>query len=251
MVYYDDGTDFVDGSLSRSLPPILFSPRRTVSKNKNSQHDQVENIIIVALYFFYFIINLTVGKLKIGIHTEITSNMTMMKGNPGARNCYDVVRRFGHRYRIVILLMFSFAVVNYFFNTSNNYEQFSNSSNLRSSAASVVVANQQQCTFYLAESSIPHGGLGVFTSKPLRKGSAAQPWPDICVYLTDANSNKGTEIDSHVGIFISRRIAIPITCVVKRKLSQVHVHVVTSFFLSSFLFFFHSYLFTIFPAWKL
>lgn len=119
----------------------------------------------------------------------------MMKGNPGARNCYDVVRRFGHRYRIVILLMFSFAVVNYFFNT--NYEQFPNSSNLRSPAASVVVANQQQCTFYLAESSIPHGGLGVFTSKPLRKGSAAQPWPDICVYLTDANSNKGTEIDSH------------------------------------------------------
>jgi len=57
--------------------------------------------------------------------------------------------------------------------------------------------SNEMCDFYLAESSIPRGGLGVFTSKPLTQGSPAQAWPDICVYLTDASSKRGTEIDTH------------------------------------------------------
>jgi hypothetical protein len=39
--------------------------------------------------------------------------------------------------------------------------------------------------------------LGVFTTKPLAEGAPAQPWPDICVYLTDASMERGTEIDTH------------------------------------------------------
>lgn len=57
--------------------------------------------------------------------------------------------------------------------------------------------NNEQCDFYLAESAIPRGGLGVFTTLPLAKGSPAQAWPDICIYLTDASQSKGTEIDTH------------------------------------------------------
>eukprot|EP00532_Pseudo-nitzschia_australis_P009551 CAMPEP_0168167370 /NCGR_PEP_ID=MMETSP0139_2-20121125/2513_1 /TAXON_ID=44445 /ORGANISM="Pseudo-nitzschia australis, Strain 10249 10 AB" /LENGTH=606 /DNA_ID=CAMNT_0008084607 /DNA_START=46 /DNA_END=1866 /DNA_ORIENTATION=+ len=57
--------------------------------------------------------------------------------------------------------------------------------------------DNEQCDFYLAESAIPRGGLGVFTTLPLAKGSPTQAWPDICIYLTDAKKSKGTEIDTH------------------------------------------------------
>lgn len=64
-------------------------------------------------------------------------------------------------------------------------------------ATSTDSVSTELCDFYLAESSIPHGGLGVFTTKPLAKGAPAQGWPDICVYLTDASSKRGTEINTH------------------------------------------------------
>jgi hypothetical protein len=61
--------------------------------------------------------------------------------------------------------------------------------------------HQQQpvmdCDFFLAESSIPHGGLGVYTAKSIAKDEPAQPFPDICVYVTNADSNRGTEIKTH------------------------------------------------------
>eukprot|EP00536_Pseudo-nitzschia_multiseries_P016873 jgi/Psemu1/328368/estExt_fgenesh1_pg.C_12720001 len=57
--------------------------------------------------------------------------------------------------------------------------------------------SNEQCGFYLAESAIPRGGLGVFTTLALKEGSPAQAWPDICIYLTDADRSRGTEIDTH------------------------------------------------------
>mmetsp|Transcript_3423 Transcript_3423/g.8123 ORF Transcript_3423/g.8123 Transcript_3423/m.8123 type:complete len:738 (-) Transcript_3423:143-2356(-) len=53
------------------------------------------------------------------------------------------------------------------------------------------------CNFYLAESSIPRGGLGVFTATPIAQGQPAQPEPDICLYVTSAHRKEGTEIKSH------------------------------------------------------
>ena len=38
------------------------------------------------------------------------------------------------------------------------------------------------CDFYMAESSLPGAGLGVFTAVPLSKGDFAQPSHDLCLY---------------------------------------------------------------------
>mmetsp|Transcript_7321 Transcript_7321/g.8500 ORF Transcript_7321/g.8500 Transcript_7321/m.8500 type:complete len:485 (+) Transcript_7321:131-1585(+) len=116
-----------------------------------------------------------------------------MKGNPGVRSCNDAMRRSGYRRRILILIVLILTISGISHFIIGNEHHFA----LRSS--SVVSSSHvgQQCDFFLAESSIPRGGLGVFTSKPLEKGSAAQPWPDICLYLTDASSKKGTEINTH------------------------------------------------------
>ena len=54
-----------------------------------------------------------------------------------------------------------------------------------------------QCDFYLAESSIPHGGLGVFTAITIEEGGATQPQPDLCLYVANARPDKGTEIPTH------------------------------------------------------
>lgn len=53
-----------------------------------------------------------------------------------------------------------------------------------------------QCEFFLAESAIPMAGLGVFTARSIQKGQPAQPAPDMCVYITDADPPR-TEIDTH------------------------------------------------------
>eukprot|EP00529_Nitzschia_sp_RCC80_P014148 CAMPEP_0113453974 /NCGR_PEP_ID=MMETSP0014_2-20120614/7628_1 /TAXON_ID=2857 /ORGANISM="Nitzschia sp." /LENGTH=734 /DNA_ID=CAMNT_0000345373 /DNA_START=445 /DNA_END=2649 /DNA_ORIENTATION=- /assembly_acc=CAM_ASM_000159 len=53
------------------------------------------------------------------------------------------------------------------------------------------------CNFYLAESSIPRGGLGVFTATPIEQGQPAQPSSDICLYVTSAHRKEGTEIKTH------------------------------------------------------
>jgi len=82
---------------------------------------------------------------------------------------------------------------------SGSYYLDSGSSYLRQSMEYVGLSadDSELCDFYIAESAIPHGGLGVFPSKPLAKGSPAQPWPDGCVYITDASSKKGTEVSTH------------------------------------------------------
>jgi len=45
--------------------------------------------------------------------------------------------------------------------------------------------DDDQCRFYLAESAIPKGGLGMFTTVPLKKGQEAQSMPDICIYCVN------------------------------------------------------------------
>lgn len=47
-----------------------------------------------------------------------------------------------------------------------------------------------QCNFFLAESSIPKSGLGVYTAIDIPKDQPAQPTPDICLYVTDAKVGK-------------------------------------------------------------
>jgi hypothetical protein len=41
------------------------------------------------------------------------------------------------------------------------------------------------CRFYLAESAIPMGGLGLFSAIDIHKGAMAQSMEDICIYVAD------------------------------------------------------------------
>jgi hypothetical protein len=43
--------------------------------------------------------------------------------------------------------------------------------------------SSSSCRFYLAESAIPHSGLGIFTAVGLHKGD--NYIPDICLYVSD------------------------------------------------------------------
>jgi hypothetical protein len=45
--------------------------------------------------------------------------------------------------------------------------------------------NTSMCRYYLAESAIPHGGLGLYTAIDLTEGQEAQSMPDICIYVAD------------------------------------------------------------------
>ncbi|KAL3919033.1 MAG: hypothetical protein SGILL_003957, partial [Bacillariaceae sp.] len=77
--------------------------------------------------------------------------------------------------------------------------QSSSSSSSLSSTQAVRTQPQHQldCDFFLAESAIPRGGLGVFTAKYIPKGQPAQPFPDICLYVSNADADEGTEIYTH------------------------------------------------------
>ena len=102
--------------------------------------------------------------------------------------------------RRVLLLAFAICFVAILLSKESGINrQLGFGSSLRQSFdyAAVSTGNAEQCDFYLAESAIPHGGLGVFTTKPLAKGSPAQAWPDICVYITDASKKRGTEVITH------------------------------------------------------
>ena len=43
----------------------------------------------------------------------------------------------------------------------------------------------QQCRFFMAESAIPYGGLGVFTVRDIPKRGMAQPGSDICIHVVN------------------------------------------------------------------
>eukprot|EP00539_Tryblionella_compressa_P001815 CAMPEP_0178736760 /NCGR_PEP_ID=MMETSP0744-20121128/2614_1 /TAXON_ID=913974 /ORGANISM="Nitzschia punctata, Strain CCMP561" /LENGTH=627 /DNA_ID=CAMNT_0020389259 /DNA_START=30 /DNA_END=1913 /DNA_ORIENTATION=- len=55
---------------------------------------------------------------------------------------------------------------------------------------------QPYCHSYLAESSIPRGGLGVYTGVAIPKGEPVQPVPDLCVYIFNARPPY-TETSTH------------------------------------------------------
>ena len=123
-----------------------------------------------------------------------------MKGNIGRRDRAKIFPvLFGNpqkRRRAMLFGLAVFFATNFFDEERRTLSQDSDFY-LRQSFPEVSNGSDELCDFYLAESAIPHGGLGVFTVKPLAKGSPAQGWPDICVYLTDASSKRGTEIDTH------------------------------------------------------
>jgi len=52
-----------------------------------------------------------------------------------------------------------------------------------------------QCRWYLAESAIPHGGLGVFTATGLHQGDTVG-FPDLCIFVSDAPDH-WTHLRSH------------------------------------------------------
>jgi hypothetical protein len=55
--------------------------------------------------------------------------------------------------------------------------------------------DSMDCRFYLAESAIPMGGLGLYTAIDIPKGSQAQSMEDICVYVTDTPDD--TDFETH------------------------------------------------------
>jgi hypothetical protein len=67
---------------------------------------------------------------------------------------------------------------------------------IRSSSSLATLENAKQCRFFLAESAIPRAGLGVFTAVSIKEGEAAQPYPDLCIYLTNVES-KTQEVKTH------------------------------------------------------
>jgi hypothetical protein len=52
-----------------------------------------------------------------------------------------------------------------------------------------------QCRFFLAESAIPRGGLGVYTASDIKAGELAQSMPDVCIYVAD--TPEGTAFHTH------------------------------------------------------
>ena len=55
--------------------------------------------------------------------------------------------------------------------------------------------NNEQCRWYLAESAIPHAGLGVFTATGILPDEMVG-FPDICLFIGDAPREK-THIRTH------------------------------------------------------
>ena len=126
-----------------------------------------------------------------------------MKGHRVARSPMHFIRIFWgdpkKRRRTLLFVLAVLAFVKIISDEKEIGQQLDFDSYLRQSMdyTGLSTGNSDLCDFYIAESAIPRGGLGVFTSKPLAKGDPAQAWPDICIYLTDADTRKGTEIDTH------------------------------------------------------
>mgnify|MGYP005840583093 CR=1 FL=1 len=73
----------------------------------------------------------------------------------------------------------------------------SNSSGRKDSYITQAQERQEpECRYYLAESSIPKAGLGVYTAIDIPEGDMAQPGPDACIFTT--SRKKGTEAKTHL-----------------------------------------------------
>jgi len=67
--------------------------------------------------------------------------------------------------------------------------------NINSLRGGVNYHNNEQCRWYLAESAVPFGGLGVYTAIGLHPGDVVG-FPDICIFVSDAPDH-WTHLRSH------------------------------------------------------
>ena len=58
-----------------------------------------------------------------------------------------------------------------------------------------LIPGNEGCRYFLAESAIPNGGLGLFAGIDVPKGSLAQSMLDICIYVTDTPDK--TQFETH------------------------------------------------------
>ena len=58
-----------------------------------------------------------------------------------------------------------------------------------------ISKNNLECRFFLAESAIPNGGLGIYTAIDIEKGHEAQSMKDVCIYVAD--TPEGTQFETH------------------------------------------------------
>jgi hypothetical protein len=78
----------------------------------------------------------------------------------------------------------------------SNFRQLPPTTSSYIRGSSVVIDEQtKQCRFFLAESAIPRGGLGLFTAIDISEGSQAQAMPDVCIYVAD--TPRRTQFDTH------------------------------------------------------
>lgn len=62
--------------------------------------------------------------------------------------------------------------------------------------ASAIEVEHPECRLYLAESTIPNAGLGIFTGIPLQANQTIAE-PDIIVPITDVSWNAAQDLDFH------------------------------------------------------
>ena len=83
-------------------------------------------------------------------------------------------------------------------NSRSDHTTTSNSKSiyhLRTTHSHASVAAALTCRWYLAESALPHSGLGIFTGIPLHKDDMIG-YPDICIFVSDGPS-QWTHLRSH------------------------------------------------------
>jgi hypothetical protein len=79
--------------------------------------------------------------------------------------------------------------------TSSSLAVYQSTPGLRSADNKDNAAHQYgECRFYLAESAIPHGGMGMFAAKGVPAGDAVGN-VDVCLYVAD--TPRDTHLDSH------------------------------------------------------
>jgi len=105
----------------------------------------------------------------------------------------------GRKFARIALPILLFAIA--FYRFSDNSSSVASdphrlvTSSLRSPSSLANNRDNGECRFYLAESAIPHSGLGLFTAIDIQEGEQAQSMPDICIYVAD--TPKGTHFQTH------------------------------------------------------
>jgi SET domain len=101
------------------------------------------------------------------------------------------------QYIFVTSAVFLFSIFVIVFRVDSNNNDFPISTIVKQSSSfrignrrmDAIISNDiysdDQCRFYLAESAIPQGGLGLFTTIDIAQGNEAQSMADICIYVAD------------------------------------------------------------------